>query len=69
MGIAYAQQCNVQKACQLAVQALSITKQTKSKFVLERIRTVRSELEAWKEADEVKYLEKQLGITSTLITA
>lgn len=68
MGIAYAQQGNIQQACQLAVQALFITQQTKSRSVLERVRTVRTTLEAWKETDEVQYLEKQLDTTSTLIT-
>lgn len=68
MGIAYVQQGNVQKACQLAVQALSITKQTKSRAVLERVRTLHTELEAWKETSEVQDLEKHLDAISTLIT-
>jgi len=67
MGMAYAQQGNIQQACQLAVQALSITKQTRSRAVLERVRTLRSELEAWKETSEVHDLEKQLDTTSALI--
>src|SRR5205085_9012844 len=36
MGIAYAQQGNIQQACKLACQALDITMHTKSRAVLER---------------------------------
>jgi transcriptional regulator with XRE-family HTH domain len=43
IGIAYAQQGNILKACQLADQALSLTKQTKSRVVLEHVRTLHSE--------------------------
>ncbi len=68
MGIAYAQQGNIQRACQLASQALSITKQTKSRAVLERIRMVHSELEEWKEINEVRDLKKQFDETLTVIT-
>jgi tetratricopeptide (TPR) repeat protein len=64
MGIAYAQQGDVQVACQLAIQALTITAQTKSLSVLERVRQVRKELEAWKDMEEVKDLERHLETTS-----
>ncbi|BCL79635.1 hypothetical protein ccbrp13_21000 [Ktedonobacteria bacterium brp13] len=67
MGIAYAQQGDIHKACRLADQALSLTKQTKSRSVLERVRIVLSELDAWKETNEVQELEKQLNTTSTFI--
>lgn len=67
MGIAHAQQGNVQIACQLAIQALAITTQTKSLNVLERVRQVRKELETWKDTEEVKDLERQLEITSIRI--
>jgi tetratricopeptide (TPR) repeat protein len=67
MGIAYAQQGNVLVACQLAIQALTITTQTKSLSVLERVRQVRKELEAWKDTEEVKDLERQLETTSIRI--
>src|SRR2546421_10302902 len=40
MGVAYAQQGNVQEACKLACQALTITMHTKSRAVLERVRTL-----------------------------
>ena len=65
MGIAYAQQGNVQVACQLAIQALVITTQTKSLSVLERVRQVRKELEDWKDTEEVKDLERHLETTSS----
>lgn len=69
MGIAYAQQGNVQKACQLALEALSITKQTKSKFVLERVRSIHAELETSKEiSNNVQELERHLDSVSAFIT-
>ncbi len=67
MGIAYAQQGNVQVACKFAIQALAITAQTKSLSVLERARQVRKELERWKDTEEVKDLERQLETTSIRI--
>lgn len=68
MGIAYAQQGDIQKACQLTRQALFVTKQTKSRAVLERVRIVYAELETWKETNKVRALEEQLDGTLTLIT-
>jgi len=67
MGIAHAQQGNVQIACKFAIQALAITMQTKSLSVLERVRQVRKELEAWQDTEDVKDLERQLETTSILI--
>ncbi len=67
MSAAYAQQGNLQQAWQLASQALVITVRTKSRAVLERVRTVRQELEPWKETNQVKELEHQLDTTATLI--
>jgi hypothetical protein len=69
MGIAQAQQGNVQQACTLAIQALAITTQTKSLSVLERVRLLRSELEPWREDQAVQDLEKHLDATFALITA
>jgi hypothetical protein len=67
LGITYAQQGNVQYACQFAIQALAITTQTKSLSVLELVRQVRKELEMWKDTEEVKALERHLETTSVLI--
>jgi len=67
LGIAHAQQGNVQFACKFAIQALAITTQTKSLSVLERVRQVWKELEAWKDTEEVKDLERYLETTSVLI--
>ncbi len=67
IGIAHAQQGNVQFACKFAIQALAITTQTKSLSVLERVRQVWKELEAWKDTEEVKDLERHLETTSVLI--
>jgi DNA-binding SARP family transcriptional activator len=67
LGIAHAQLGNVQYACTFAIRALAITTQTKSLSVLERVRQVRNELEAWKDIEEVKDLERQLETTSIRI--
>ena len=47
----------------------TITMHTKSRAVLERVRTLHKALEPWKETEEVKDLEKQLDTTFVLITA
>jgi len=67
MGIAYAQQGDMKRACQFAIQALAITTQTKSLSVLERVRQVYTELEPWKDVEKVKDLERQLETTSIRI--
>jgi hypothetical protein len=64
-----AQQGNVQEACKLACQALTITMHTKSRAVLERVRTLHRALEPWRETEEVKDLEKQFDTTLAFITA
>ena len=68
MGIAYAQQGHIEEACTFAKQALAITTHTRSLSVLERVRLVRRELEPWKEAEDVKDLEKHLDMTFASIT-
>lgn len=68
IGIAYAQQGNIQEACTWASQALTITTQTKSKDVLERVRIVHSELKMWKEIEEVENLARQLDKITALIS-
>jgi tetratricopeptide (TPR) repeat protein len=67
MGIAYAQQGDMQRACHFALQALTITTQTKSLRVLERVRQVYAELEPWKDMEDVKNLERQLETTTIRI--
>ena len=67
MGIAYAQQGDMKRACQFAMQALAITTQTKSLSVLERVRQVYTELEPWKDMEDVKDLERQLETTTIRI--
>ena len=69
LGIAHAQQGNIQEACTFANQALAITTRTKSRSVLERVRTLFSELEPWKETEAVKDLAEQLDRTAAFITA
>jgi tetratricopeptide (TPR) repeat protein len=67
MGIAYAQQGDMKRACQFAMQALAITTQTRSLSVLERVRQVYTELEPWKDMEDVKNLERQLETTTIRI--
>jgi hypothetical protein len=69
MGIAHAQQGQIEEACTLAKQALAITTRTRSLSVLERVRLVRQELEPWKETEHVKDLENHLDTTFASITA
>ncbi len=68
LGIAHAQQGNIKEACTFASQALAITTRTKSRAVLERVRTLCWELEPWKETEAVKDLAQQLDRTVALIT-
>jgi hypothetical protein len=60
--VAYAQLGEIQKACERALQALSLTKQTKSQMVLERIRRVCTELERWKVALLCEYGICEYGV-------
>ena len=69
MGMAYAQKGNIQEACKLTKHALTLTTQTKSLSVLERVRLVLQELEPWRETESVQGLEKHLDTTFALITA
>ncbi|GHO47167.1 hypothetical protein [Ktedonospora formicarum] len=68
MGIAYAQQGNTQKAYDLASQALSITQQTKSRSVLERVHMICTELQAQKATNAAYDLEQHMSTTLTLMT-
>ena len=67
IGIAYAQQGDAQQACQMAMQALALTKQTKSLSVLERVRIILAYLKDQEEVQEAKELESMLDRTATLI--
>ena len=58
----YAQQENVERACERAIEALSITAQTKSRTVVQRLFTLRSELEPWKETQDVRNLDEQIAL-------
>ncbi len=56
----YAQQGNVEGACEQATQALSILAQTKSQAVAKRLLTLRHELEPWNETHSVHNLDQQM---------
>ena len=56
----YAQQGNVEGACEQATQALSIMAQTKSQAVAKRLLTLRHELEPWNDTHYVNNLDQQM---------
>ena len=58
----YAQQEDVEGACEYAIEALSITAQTKSRTVVRRLFTLRSELEPWKDTKAVRNLDEQIAL-------
>ncbi len=62
----YAQQGNVEGACEHATQALSIMAQTKSQAVAKRLLTLRHELEQWNDTHYVNNLDQQM-ISLTLL--
>ncbi len=57
----YAKQGEVEEACRLGVEALHISLETKSRRCLERIRELRSGLEAWSGTQAVRELDEGLG--------
>lgn len=58
----YAQQGDVEGACEFAIQALAIMAQTKSQTVAKRLLAFRQELEPWKETQSVQNLDQQVGL-------
>ena len=62
----YAQQEDVEGACEQATQALSILAQTKSQAVAKRLLTLRHELEPWNETHSVHNLDQQMIALSIL---
>jgi hypothetical protein len=56
----YAQQGNVEGACEHATQAFSILAQTKSQAVAKRLLTLRHELEPWNDTHYVHNLDQQM---------
>jgi tetratricopeptide (TPR) repeat protein len=64
----YIQQNEIEEACKLAAQALTLTTQTHSLSVLQRIRGICDELNQWKETRCVKELNSQFSTTLKIIT-
>src|SRR5260370_3574363 len=62
----YAQQGNVEGACEQATQALSILAHTKSQAVANRLLTLRHELEPCNETHSVHNLDPQMTPLTTL---
>jgi tetratricopeptide (TPR) repeat protein len=64
----YVQQNEIEEACKLAMQALTLTTQTHSLSTLQRIRGLCDELDRWKETQRVKELNDQFFTTLKTIT-
>jgi tetratricopeptide (TPR) repeat protein len=61
---AYAQQGEIEEACNRATQALTIiSKQSKSVNTLQRVCDFRLDLEQWASSAHVKYLDEQIAMT------
>jgi tetratricopeptide (TPR) repeat protein len=56
----YVQQQNIEQACEYAFQAMNIATQIKSQVSLQRLLTLRGELEPWKETQYVRDLDKHI---------
>jgi len=62
---AYAQKAEVEVACERAIQALTLTDQTKSELVLLRLRDFRRIVKKWETASYVKEFDEQMALRST----
>ena len=69
MATAHVQQKEIEEACGLAHQALSMTIQTRSMSVLQRLGRLRRNLEPWKTLPAVKDIDEQLNTTLAMITS
>ena len=63
LAASYLQQEEIEETCKFAAQALGITAQTGSLSVLQRINSLRDELERWKDMQCVKALNEQFATT------
>jgi hypothetical protein len=61
MASTYAQQGDVDRAYEHAMQSFSIVAQTKSQAVAKRLLRLRQELEPWKDTHSVKNLDQQMA--------
>ncbi len=57
----FVRQREVEEACSQAIKALAITAQIKSQPVLQRVLTIRSQLEPWKDTQHVNNLDRHLA--------
>jgi hypothetical protein len=64
---AYGQQGEIEKACECAIQALTMTDQTKSQLVLQRLRDFRRDIKAWENTKYVRDFDEQMTLRSILI--
>ncbi|MBV9691320.1 MAG: hypothetical protein JO202_16590 [Ktedonobacteraceae bacterium] len=65
---AYVQQGEIEEACKQARQALEVTLQTKSLHSLQRIETLRPQLERWASTSYVQDLDDVLLMTRLRMT-
>ena len=63
----YIQENEIEEACKLAMQALTLTTQTHSLSVLQRIHSICDELDRWKEMQSVAELKKHFFTTLKII--
>jgi transcriptional regulator with XRE-family HTH domain len=64
---AYGQQGEIEKACECAIQALTMTDQTKSQLVLQRLRDFRRDIKMWENTKYVRDFDEQMTLRSILI--
>jgi transcriptional regulator with XRE-family HTH domain/tetratricopeptide (TPR) repeat protein len=56
----YTHQGEIEKACEYAIQAVTIIKQIRSKAAIKRLLALRQDLEQWKSTSYVRNLDKQI---------
>jgi hypothetical protein len=56
----YVRQKNVEAACEYAIEAVTLASQIKSKVVLQRLVSLRHELDPWKYTEYVQNLDEQM---------
>jgi len=69
MAAALLQQGAIEQACDLAVRALVITRETRSRSVLQRLRHLRQKLEPWNTTSAVRDVDEQLTALSVSLSS
>lgn len=69
MATAHVQQGVIEHACELAVQAVALTVETRSRSVLQRLRQLRHDLESWSTTAAVRGFDEQMRALLTVLSA